>query len=45
MGDASKASLALCSKLNKTVPSHHFSSTVPVEWASTDQPMPVIHGA
>lgn len=45
MDDASKASSALCSQLNKTVPSHHFSSTVPVEWASADQPMPVIHRA
>lgn len=45
MGDASKASPALCSGLNKTVPSHRFTSTVPVEWASADQPMPVIHGA
>lgn len=27
------------------MPSHHFSSTVPVEWASADQPMPVIHRA
>lgn len=43
--DARKASSALCSQLNKTVPSHHFSSTVPVEWASADQPMPVIHRA
>lgn len=43
MDDASEASPALCSQLNKTVPSHHFSSTVPVEWASADQPMPVIH--
>lgn len=43
--DARKASSALCSQLNKTAPSHHFSSTVPVEWASADQPMPVIHRA
>lgn len=45
MDDASEASPALCSQLNKTVPSHHFSSTVPVEWASADQPMPVTHTA
>lgn len=45
MDDASKASSALCSQLNKTVPSHHFSSTVPVEWASAAQPVPVIHTA
>lgn len=45
MDDASKASSALCSQLNKTVPSHHFSWTVPVEWASADQPTPVIRRA
>lgn len=45
MDDARKASSALCSQPNKTVPSHHFSSTVPVEWASADQPMPVMHRA
>lgn len=45
MDDAREASPALCSQLNKTAPSHHFSSTVPVEWASADPPMPVIHTA
>lgn len=43
--DASTASSALCSQLNKTVPSHHFSWTVPVEWVAADQPTPVIHRA
>lgn len=45
LDDAREVSPALCSQLNKTVPSHHFSATVPVEWASADQPMPVTHRA